>query len=61
MFNFQLGVVVPIPKLPVKKELAVVVAVHVGTPFCRAKVKPSVPDDVVDSLPVPLPKRMELA
>ena len=47
-------------RVPVIEE-RVVVAVQVGTPFCKARVKPSVPDDVVDSLWVPLPRRMELA
>src|SRR4029077_3593305 len=37
----------------------VVVDCHVGTPFPNARTCPSVPVDVVESCPVPFPKRIE--
>ena len=47
---------VPLYESPVP---AVVVATQLGSPLTRARVKPLVPADVVESCPVPLPRRME--
>ena len=53
MFNFQLGVVVAIPKLPVKKELAVVVAIKLPTVSCvpvAIRAEPSELDVIMELL-----------